>query len=94
MGDHNLIDSNGNVDPRHMQQNGHWERTWLLSVTSQDEGTQETPEQNSMNVELEIMSPSTLRQRHSEKAVWTAFSMKIRYIFIGGIVNFIIEYIA
>lgn len=47
-----------------------------------------------MNVELEIMSPSTLRQRHSEKAVWAAFSMRIRYIFIGGIVNFIIEYIA
>lgn len=50
MGYHNLVDSN--VDPRHMQQNGHWERAWLLPVKSQDEGTQETTEQNRMNVEL------------------------------------------
>lgn len=44
-------------------------------------------------VELEIMSPFTLLQDHSEKAVWAAVSMRIRYIFTCDIVSFIIEYI-
>lgn len=59
-----------------MWQNGHWERTWLLSMksqgVSQGENALEITEQRWMNVELEIMSLSALLQRRSEKADWAA----------------------
>lgn len=64
------------MDPGQMWQNGHWERTWLLSMksqgVSQGESALEITEQRWMNVELEIMSLSALLQRRSEKADWAA----------------------
>lgn len=65
-----------------------------VSGVHQDENTQETTEHSRKNVELEMKSPSTLLQYHSEKAAWAAFTVRIRYLLICDIVNFIIEYIA
>lgn len=84
------------MDPRQVAE---WAlgKDLTLSVkfqVSQDESTHETTGHKWKNFELEIVSPSTLLQHHFEKAVWAAFSMRIRYIFICDSVNFIIEYIA